>query len=188
MKINIRLNKSSIDNAIQTLKNAQKQLQGEMLDAFYLRCYEFFVSQANYYLLSSGVGDLLIAEIQSSWHYEKVQNCFKIINNSEKAVYVEFGVGVVGGRDKHPNAQDTNYKYDVPSKSKQPDGSWMFRDYEEVLDIPQTAIISNDTLADGRMRIVTYGAKGTMYAFNALEDLRLEIPSIWEEIKIKYWG
>lgn len=188
MKITVGLNQKSVKNAINALKNAKKQLQGEMLDEFYKECYNYFVGRANYHLLSSGIGDLVIAEIQSSWRYERTVNGAKFTNDAEKAVYVEFGVGLIGSESKHPNATATGYEYNVPSQSKLADGSWVFRSYEDELDIPQNAITSRDFTADGRLRILTSGTKGCFYAFNALEDLRLVYKKIWEEIKIKYWG
>lgn len=201
MKLKIALNQKSIKNAINTLKTVKKQLQGEMLDEFYKRCYDYFVSHANYYLLSSGIGDLVIAEIQSSWKYVPTMHLdiignnistykggVKFINTAEKSVYVEFGVGVVGEENEHPNANNTNYKYNIPSDSKDIDNSWMFKSFEEELDIPQKAIVGSKEMADGRLKVWTYGTQGCFYAFNALEDLRKEVPNIWKEIKIKYWG
>lgn len=188
MKISVALNEKSIKNAIQTLEKAKKQLEREMLDDFYKRCYEYFVGQANFHLLSSGVGDLVIAEIQSSWNYERTLNGAKFTNNAEKAVYVEFGVGIVGGADKHPNADMTGYVYNKPSDKKLIGGRWVFKSYEDELDIPRSAFLGYGYMADGRLKIMTEGTEGTMYAFNALEDLRLYMPKIWEEIKIKYWG
>ena len=188
MKLNVKLNQKSIKATINALKTAKKQLQEEMLNDFYKECYNYFVGCANYHLLSSGIGDLVIAEIQSSWHYEKTLNGAKFTNDAEKAVYVEFGVGIVGGENEHPNANNTGYQYNMPSQSKLFDGSWIFKSYEDELDIPQSTIISKKTMADGKLRILTSGTKGCFYAFNALEDLRLEMPNIWQRIKVKYWG
>ena len=200
MKIQVSLNQKSIKDAIKQLKNAKKQLQGEMLNEFYKKCYDYFVSQANFYLISSGLGDLVIAEIQSSWEYIKLGNLLiegqpkfyngiQIRNTAEKAVYVEFGVGVVGEGNKHPNAEQTDYQYNVPSDSKFPiDDAWRFKAYEDELDIPQKAIISHDYTSDGRMRILTRGTEGVWYAHKALMDLRTQYRRFWEEIKIKYWG
>lgn len=201
MKIKVGLNQQSIKDALKTLKKAEKQLKGEMLNEFYKRCYDYFVSRANYYLLSSGIGDLVIAEIQSGWQYVPIMNLdiignnistykcgVKFINTAEKAVYVEFGVGIEGEENKHPNSTETNYQYNLPTKSKGADGSWQFKAYEDELDIPQSAIVSSQTKADGRLKILTYGTEGVWYAFNALEDLRLQYKNIWQEIKQKYWG
>ena len=188
MKLKVGLNKQSVKNTINALKTAKKQLQGEMLNEFYKECYNYFVERANYHLLSSGIGDLVIAEIQTSWHFEKTISGAKFTNDAEKAVYVEFGVGIVGGENEHPNADNTGYQYNVPSQSKLADGSWVFKSYEDELDIPQKAITARDFTADGKLRILTSGTKGCFYAFNALEDLLLKHKNIWERIKIKYWG
>lgn len=188
MKIKVGLNKQSVKTAINALKTAKKQLQGEMLNEFYKECYNYFVSRANYHLLSSDIGELVIAEIQSSWIFERTLNGAKFTNNAEKAVYVEFGVGIIGQGNKHPNADNTGYQYNKPSEKKLADGSWVFKSYEDELDIPQKAITAKDYTADGKLRILTSGTKGCFYAFNALEDLRLEYKNIWERIKIKYWG
>lgn len=200
MKIQVSLNQTSINNAIKRLQEEKKRLTGVMLDEFYRKCFEFFVSQANFYLTYSGLGDLVISEIQSSWEYmrignlliggdSKVYNGIQIKNVAEKAVFVEFGVGVVGEEKKHPNADATNYEYNVPSDSKFPiDDAWRFKAYEQELDIPQKAIISHDYTSDGRMRILTRGTEGVWYAHRALMDLRTQFRRIWEEIKIKYWG
>ena len=191
MKIKVGLNKQSVKTAINALKTAKKQLQGEMLNEFYKECYNYFVSRANYHLLSSDIGELVIAEIQSSWIFERTVNGAKFTNNAEKAVYVEFGVGIVGQGNKHPNADETFYLYNVPSYPKSyhgNTGAWSFNTTEEELDIPQSAIdyqLPND---EGGIWVKTYGTKGVWYAFNALEDLRIEYPKIWERIKIKYWG
>jgi hypothetical protein len=182
------LNEQSLKNTINSLELIKNKIQGEIFNDFYKRCYNFFVRQANYYLLSSGIGDLVIAEIQNSWSYKKLKKRFRIYNTAEKAVYVEFGVGVVGEENEHPNAENAKYKYNEPSDSKFIDGAWMFKAYEDELDIPQKAIVSSMPKADGRLKILTYGTEGCFYAFNALDDLKLEIPKIWEEIKIKYWG
>lgn len=191
MRIKIELNQKSINDAIKQLEKAKKQFSGVMLDEFYKECYKFFVEMANFYLVGSGIGDLVIAEIQSSWNYVPITTPYKgvrFVNTADKAVFVEFGVGVVGESNKHPNAVATAYEYNKPSNKKIIDGSWVFKSYEEELDIPKEAIISHNYDVEGKMRILTRGTKGCFYAFNALEDLRREIPSIWKKIKIKYWS
>lgn len=187
MKIKIGLNRKSIRNALNTLKTAKKQLQGEMLNEFYTSCYNYFVERANYYLSISDIGETVKQNIKSSWHFEMTESGAKFVNDNDKAVYVEFGVGIVGGGKKHPNSTKTNYEYNVPSNAKQPDGSWYFLTTRDNLDLPSDKA---DILYDygDLISVKTYGAKGVWYAFNALEDLRLQVPTIWESIKIKYWG
>ena len=191
MKLQVKLNQKSIKNAINSLKKAKKQLQGEMLNEFYYECYNYFVGRANYYLSVADIGQLTKGDIETSWRFERTVDGAKFVNDAQRAVFVEFGVGIVGERKEHPNADKTFYWYNMPSVPKQMmgnTGAWMFNTTEEELDIPQDAIdyqLPND---DGGITVVTYGTKGVWYAFNALEDLRLEYPKIWERIKIKYWG
>ena len=194
MKIKVELNKHSINKAIETLKKAQSQLKGDMLDEFYRECYNFFVVRANNYLSSSDIGNLVISDIESSWRFEKTNNGAKFTNNAEKAVYVEFGVGAIGSENPHPNANETSYQYDVNSKSKTWDRSWYFYTNSNELDIPLSSLTDIRGFDDHRgkrgKRLVvgTRGTKGCFYAFNALDDLRLEIPKIWKKIEKKYWG
>ena len=195
MKIKVGLNKQSVKNTINALKTAKKQLQGEMLNEFYKECYNYFISRANYHLLSSDIGELVIAEIQSSWIFERTVNGAKFTNDAEKAVYVEFGVGIVGQENQHTNANNlgNNYQYNMPSESKyagkyHDENTWRFyaNDKSEV-DLVDGFYEEWHT-KNGDIKVITKGSPAVMYAFNALEDLRLEYKNIWERIKIKYWG
>lgn len=185
MKLKIALNKKSIKNALNALETAKKQLQGEMLNEFYFECFRYFESRAKDYLLSTSIGEQVANEIAFGWKYEKTKNGAIFRNDHEKAVYVEFGVGIVGQENKHTNAQKlgNDYKYNIGSKIL-PDGSWIFSKTSlDDLDILDRFII-NET----EHTIRTKGSSAIMYAFNALEDLRLEMPNIWQRIKVKYWG
>lgn len=188
MKIKLSLNEKSIDNAIKQFETAKKQLKDNLLTDFYLECYNYFVKRANFYLSTSDIGDLVILDISNSWRFERTTTGAKFLNNAEKAVYVEFGVGIVGKQDEHPMASENSYEYNTKTPNKLYDDSWIFKSYEDELDIPNSAIISSNLVADGRMRILTRGTKGCFYAFNALDDLRLEMANIWKRVKIKYWG
>ena len=76
-----------------------------------------------------------------------------------------------------------DYKYGIGDKIMA-DGSWIFpKKNMDELDILDRFIIK-----ETENTIKTKGSSAIMYAFNALEDLRLKMPQIWEQIKIKYWG
>lgn len=195
MKIKVGLNKQSVKNAINALKTAKKQLQGEMLDEFYFECYTYFVGQCRWWLNMNNVGSEVADEINRSWNYQRTSNGAKFVNDSEKAVYVEFGVGIVGKENQHTNANNlgNNYQYNMPSESKyagkyHDENTWRFyaNDKSEV-DLVDGFYEEWHT-KNGDIKVITKGSPAVMYAFNALEDLRLEYPKIWERIKIKYWG
>lgn len=202
MKIKVGLNKQSVKNAINALKTAKKQLQGEMLNEFYKRCYDYFVSRATQHLNSSDIGDNIKDKINNSWSFVKATTGIKIINDAiftrvidgrpqevPIAILVEFGSGIVGQGTPHPNASSESYEYNVNSGKKDTDGTWRFYRDKESLDLPTNALLSGTRyLGNGRYFVETQGTKGVWFAFNALEDLRLAYKQIWEEIKIKYWG
>lgn len=183
MRLRIELNKKSIENAKKTLEVMKKQLQGEMLEEFYNKCFDYFVEQCNMYLSIKNIGENVKSDINNSWHYERTEKGARFYNDSEKAVYVEFGVGIVGKENKHSNADEVGYNYSVGTKIKD-DGTWIFNvSNDDDIDIQEDYIINRTTNT-----VKTKGSPAIMYAFQALEDLRIEYPKIWENIKVKYWG
>lgn len=180
----------SIENAIKTLNQVQIEIDSQMIGELLQLSCELFIEKANVYLSNSSVGENVKNDIKSNWQYVTTPTKATIQNYSEKAVYVEFGVGIVGQGQPHKNASETGYEYNVPSDAKTPDGAWGFEIDDKInLDLPQGSYkISKTQNKNGLFWIYTKGTKGCFYAFNALEDLKLELPRMWEEIKIKHWG
>ena len=190
MKIKISLNKKNIDEALKKVKKLENQIN-VMVAEFYKACYNYFVNKANYYLSIADIGQVTKGEIQNSWHFVKTTSGAKFINTAQRAVFVEFGVGIVGERNKHPNADNTFYLYNVESASKQAydyTGAWSFETSKDELDIPTNAIDYSLPTDDGGIWVRTYGTNGVWYAFKALEDLKLAYKELWKQIKIKYLG
>lgn len=191
MKLNIELNTKSIDEAINALRMAQSQLQGEMLNEFLKTACEWVRERANGYLALSTVGDFVKWDIRNGWKIGEPKNGkIQMTNTADKAVYIEFGVGIVGSQNKHKNASATGYKYNVPSRYKGADDSWMFQTMEGLddLDLPNGSY--EELLdSDGTVTIITKGAEGVMYAYNAIVDFReYGAKEIWRDIKVRYWG
>lgn len=203
MRINVRLNERSIDNAIQQIEKIKHELENKIFDNFIVRCYRYFVERADIYLNGSNIGENVINDIQFGWELKEPVtvgssgNGFvklaRFVNTADKAVFVEFGVGDVGERNPHKNAVEAMYEYNVPSLSKyagqhHDENTWRFyaRDRSDI-DLIEGNYETWPT-ANGRIKVITTGSPSVMYAFNALQDLRAEIPKIWKEIKIEYWG
>lgn len=189
MKITVSLNKSSINNAIKQLQNIKRKIP-KMLQELLVRCAEFVIERANIYLQNADRGENVKNDIMSSWSYSFIGNSLIIRNTSDKAVYVEFGVGIVG-EGSHPAASEAGYDYNQDSSAKQDDGSWHFFANESDLDIPLNNVdwgVYGTDDGRNRMSIYTRGAVGEMYAYNALEDLRTsgKIKQFWKEIKEKH--
>lgn len=199
MKIPISLDVKSINNAIEQLEKTKKQLQGEIIDELLKGCYEWFVDKANQNLERTEIGGNVKSGIMSSWSYSIDGKTMTITNTHDKAVYVEFGVGIVGEQHKHKQAREAGYKYNISSPAKDENGAWHFWTNVPDLDIPQSQLIGGyhiyrpETRKDGsvyRQRVYaeTQGAESTMYAYNALVDLRDKgAKEVWEKIKLKYW-
>jgi hypothetical protein len=133
----------------------------------------------------------------------------KIVNNAQKqvtnfgtvplAVLVEFGVGVVGQSQAHPNATAEGYEYNVDSGHKSADGSWQFWLNSDERDLPMNAFTDFGTYDDHRkggkrMVVTTRGTKGVWYAYNAIVDAQMEleksgggaIGKLWNDVKKRY--
>lgn len=208
MKIEVVLNKQSIKNAIKQL-NAIKKLVPTMQQEFLMKVARWITDRANTYLMSSDLGSIVKDQIRGSWSYEPTENGVKIVNNAQKqvtnfgtvplAVLVEFGVGVVGQSQAHPNASAEGYEYNVDSGHKSEDGSWQFWLNSDERDLPMNAFTDFGTYDDHRkggkrMVVTTRGAKGVWYAYNAIVDAQTElakanggeIGKMWEDIKARY--
>lgn len=189
MKINIELNQESIQNAIKLLKQEKKRLEPAVREYMQLSA-DWIINRANEILDRSDIGENIKSEISSGWGTVWVDaSHLKIVNYSRKAVFVEFGVGIVGQTEKHPNAITAGYEYDVESEHKFGQGYWQFVvPSEDYLDLPQKAIIYSDDDAYG-LSIITQGTEGVWYLFNAVEDFKVRKQKpLWEQVKKKYWS
>lgn len=198
-KITIELNTKSIKDARKYLLNLKKQIP-KMQQEFLMAVAHWVTSRANTYINLSDIGSLVKDQIKGGWEYEQTPNGVKIINRTEKAVFVEFGVGVVGQSKSHPNASAEGYEYNMESPYKTADGTWYFWTNSNELDLPLSAMEDirgyDDHRGDKGKRIIfgTRGAKGVWYAYNAIVDAQTElaksgggeIGKMWEDIKARY--
>ena len=212
-KIAIELNTKSINEARKYLLNLKKQIP-KMQQEFLMAVAKWIVKQADGYIDRADLGSLVKSELHKGWDYEKTANGIKIINNAnvEKtiggqkqtvplAVLVEFGSGVVGQSEAHPNASAEGYEYNVNSASKSVDGAWTFYTNSNELDLPQSALLAHNWYSGDRgkgkgqrLLIMTKGAKGVWYAYNAIVDAQMEltksgggeIGKMWRDIKARY--
>lgn len=190
MKIEIQLNKKSIQNAIKVLNQQKKILTDKAIPEYLEKSAEWIQNRANEILEQSDIGADVKRWISKAWTKEWVdKNHLKLINYSWKACYVEFGVGIIGQGNAHPNPNETNWKYNLPTDKKDSQGGWIFAVKDEgKLDIPQEAILEQINI-DNDISVYTKGTQGVWFLFNAMEDFKLtKAQSLWEEIKKKYWG
>ena len=180
----IPLNVDGVSKAKQEIKNIKKMLVNELIPTFLERAAEWIKNRANDILSHSDIGNSVIQWISHSWHTKTISKSRIILyNTSWKAVWVEFGVGIVGQTNKHPNADKEGYEYNVDSGKKFGQGHWQFTvDDESKLDIPQDAIIYEDYTDEG-ISIITQGTKGVWYLYNAVQDFKImEQKRLWNEV------
>lgn len=193
MKIEIGLNKQSIKNAIKQLNSIKKTIT-TMQQEFLVAVAHWVTNKANEYIDRSDIGSLVKDEIKGGWEYEPTEIGVKIVNRTQKAVFVEFGVGIVGKSQSHPNATQEGYEYNVPSRAKFLGGSWSFRGQTETLDLPIDSVDYAE--AENELVFITQGAKGVWYAYNAIVDAQMElaktnggeIGKLWNDVKKRYIG
>lgn len=192
MEIKVELNSKSVQNAIRELHRAKYNLLKAIDELLYLSC-ERIALFANQNLEWVGIGNIVKEQIKASWDIKVSNGVATLTNLHQKAVYVEFGTGVVGEQNPHKNAKKAGYDYNVDSPYKDEQGRWVFyADYDE-LDMPMSALEDITVFRKNnasRMQIRTNGAPATMFVFDAIMRFRNEgqAKEIWEEVKRKYWG
>lgn len=197
----MNLSAKSVESAIKKLEKAKKQLETEMLYDFINICCTFIVNQATTYIMNSTIGDSVKMNIISGWQAPVIKQkgnklIAKMTNTDSQAVYVEFGVGIVGEENPHDRVKsgETQYEYNIPTQYKyagrfHDENTWRFyANQPNDVDLMNGYFEQWET-KDGKYKIITRGSPAVMYAFNACVDLQAgAFRTIWEEIKKKYWG
>lgn len=190
MKIQVSLNHKSIKDAIKQLKKAKSDLR-VMVNEFITECCKWFINRANQLLLESDIGRNVVQDIIEHWSFTVKDGKGLIVNDSDSAVFVEFGVGQVGGEVQPPLSKRVGYEYDVPSPHKFTSHNgghyWIYYiDSEDDIDqIPNPDMI-RDT-KNGKF-MITRGSDGVWYANRTLIDLSMQYRGFWEKVKQKHWG
>jgi hypothetical protein len=189
MKINVALNPKSIKQAKSKLLEIKKLFSQNIITREFLKdCRDYLLSRMDFHLQNSGLGSDVITNIMSSWDTNIIDNKCTLVNNDDKAVFVEFGVGIGGASNPHPFSSIEGYEYNMPSNAKDLDGEWSFFTKESNLDIPNSAIEFKAKANNGKVMVFTKGTKGTWFAYNALQDLRMNAKSIWQKTKERVIG
>lgn len=214
MRINVGFDKKSIQNAIKQIKAVQKKIRTDLPRVYLQKCANWIVSEANNNLSRINMDSKIISLIQSSWVISPVVgNLIKIENTAQYkageniAVFVEFGVGVVGEKTSKPqgfieNAISTNdYKYNVRTDNKRAsknpqskfssnDNAWRFtQSSDKGIDI-QSSYYEEYTHKDGTKKIVTAGSPSQMFLFNAWKSFETfgVYKTLWEQAKKEVIG
>lgn len=169
-KIEINFDTKSIRNAINQVREIKKKMLTEIPDRFLTKCLEWVQDRANnVYLPSLNISSKVLGDIFAGWNIERVNESTKrLVNDSDNAVFIEFGVGVVGEQNPHPNAKDTNpnYEYNVDSGKKDKYNQWRFR----VNENGSIDLVDGYYTKQGDL-VTTTGSPANLYLYNAAMDL-----------------
>lgn len=197
MKINISLDKKSIENAIKQIKAVQKKVQTDLPRVYLQKCVESIKAIANRNLAMTNIGSEVKALIQTSWETSAViGNKITLSNNAEYesgknlAVFVEFGVGRVGGSKPHAVADKANYEYNVWSIRKDPNDRWVYtlEGGEDRMNIESGYYEGGNT--DKGFYFKTAGSPATMFLYKAWKEFETSglYKTLWEQAKKEVIG
>lgn len=166
-KININYDVKSLEKAIQRIELIKKKFKNIIPTLFLDRCLDYIISRANEYLDNYVIDKLVTSDIQTHWRKETIsKNKVRLVNDSDKAVFIEFGVGRIGAVAQHPNSTQTGYEYNIPTRSKDISGQWAFKlDDKNGIDLIAGYYKQKDNT------ILTKGSPANMYLYNAMLDL-----------------
>lgn len=197
MRINISLDKKSIRSAIKQIKAVQKKVQTNLPRVYLQKCVESIKAIANRNLAMTNIGSEVKALIQTSWETSAViGNKITLSNNAEYesgknlAVFVEFGVGRVGGSKPHEVANEANYQYNVWSMRKDPNDKWVYTldGGEDRMNIESGYYEGGNT--DKGFYFKTAGSPATMFLYKAWKEFETSglYKTLWEQAKKEVIG
>lgn len=192
MKINISLDKKSINNAIKQIKAVKKKIQKDLPTVYLQKCVEWIKNEANNNLAQIPMDYEITSLIAKSWIVSPVvgnritlSNIAEIGNGKNVAVFVEFGVGSVGKSNAHDSADEANYEYNVPSRYKHADGKWTFNATHQqyAIDLNKGYYYIYQRENSGKITAVTKGSPANMYLFKAMKTFETSgiYKKIWEQ-------
>ena len=111
MNITMTLDKSSIDDALKKLKKVQKHIE-KSCEELVKSLVEYGIEVAKMEIAQLGAIDTGGLEESIRGVYFKDERCGVIFSDVPYALYVEYGTGIVGEQEPHPEYQKINWEYD----------------------------------------------------------------------------
>lgn len=214
MRINIELSKKSVENAIKQIKAVQKKIQNELPKVYLQKCVEWIRLQADNNISATPIDGEIISLIKRSWYISpvvgniiKISNTAKYQDGKNVAVFVEFGVGIVGqSSSKEPDFEKeaiakSGYQYNLPSEYKRSsrnpnskyhknENAWSFYiSPDKGVDL-HSGYYEEYQTNSGNTKIVTAGSPATMFLFKAWKSFETTgiYKTLWQEAKAEVIG
>lgn len=196
MKVNIKLSKNSVKSVIKKVEGVKEKAQNELIKTFLQKSIARIIELANQNLMATDIGFDVKNLIQNSWETSEIVNNKITLSNTAEfekgenlAVFVEFGVGIVGQSNNHTMSGEAGYNYNVPSAAKDQYGNWVaFVDGEGSMNI-ESGYYEKYNTSNGIM-IKTQGSPATMFLYKAWKYFETsgEYKAILEQAKADVFG
>lgn len=196
MKVSINLSKKSIKSAVKKVEDLKKKAQTELAKVFLQKCVARIIELANQNLMMTDVGFEVKNLIQNSWGTSEIVNNKITLSNTAEfekgenlAVFVEFGVGIVGQSNNHAMSSEAGYAYNVPSAAKDQYGNWIaYVDGENSMNIESGYYEKYDTPSG--LVIKTQGSPATMFLYKAWKYFETsgEYKTVWQQAIAEVFG
>ena len=178
----------TLDKALKQIEQYQKRLR-ELIPEFLKACAETVRDMANNIISGLPYESDIISGLQNSWKTETTDDgqVVTLINNYDKAVYIEFGTGLVGKTKQHKEADEAGYQYDVNGHGAK---GWRFiHSGDEPLDVPDRYYSDTKSINHTGMwfSVHTTGAPATMFLYQAATEFaeRKVYERVWKEFASK---
>lgn len=197
MRIKIDFSKKSIENAIKQIKEVQKKAQKDLPRVYLQKCVAKIIEIANQNLMVVDIGSQVKSLIQTSWQISPVVGNRIVLSNDAEyesgknlAVFVEFGVGRIGGSSPHILSDQANYEYNVWSMRKDPNDKWTYtlEGGEDRMNIESGYYEGGNT--DKGFYFKTAGSPATMFLYKAWKNFETSglYKTLWEQAKAEIIG
>lgn len=188
MVINIDFNIKTLNKAIKQLESVENKLNTTVQKDFLKRCCNWVIKRANQNLMAVNTDKDIISGIMSSWEDFKIiksnNTCYaRVVNSTEKSVYLEFGVGIIAQQQPHPQANNENYEYNIESGKKNAQGQWVFAIRNGLpIDI-NVNYYDIRHFEESKQVIETKGSPANLYLYNALMSMISEnaFEKLWQQ-------
>lgn len=169
------MNPKSVDAAIKEIQGRKLWLERRsksVMEQLVKRGREIAEAKCDQYLNGSGTGDLKKSiEVKSSFKNGRFRAWITL--DTPYAAFVEFGTGIEGQENPHPNAARRGWDYDVHGYGEE---GW-FYPYDD--SRRHKWKVNPET---GKLQPWTAGEPAKPIMYETLQELKAEIPKIMREV------
>lgn len=121
---------NKVINNLENIKNSLYQVNELFIDL----SFDYIINYANNLLDKRLKNEYqTFGSVVKEWDKNIKGNTGILTNKDDNSAAIEFGIGIVGEHNPHNDSDNSGYKYNLPSDSKDENGNWTF--YEPTLNL-----------------------------------------------------